>query len=197
MTGGKSPRQRVWERVRAQGKPFELADVRPADMNRATCYSILKGWQAAGIIAEISHPQRKITERLTWELIRDQGLEAPRVNRQGQPVTAGRGNEAMWAQMRHFLSDFDYRELAAHASSRLHPVAGDSAKSYLHALAQAGYLIETRAAVRQTSSPARYRLDPRRNTGPRPPMVQRNKQLYDPNLGRIVWSDPYCLEGDA
>ena len=34
---------------------------------------------------------------------------------------------------------------------------------------------------------ARYMLIPARNSGPQAPLIQRIKQVYDPNLGKVVW----------
>ena len=43
--------------------------------------------------------------------------------------------------------------------------------------------------------PTRYRLI--RNTGPRPPMVQRIDAIYDPNLGAVVWTRQDITEEEA
>jgi hypothetical protein len=57
--------------------------------------------------------------------------------------------------------------------------------------ALAGYLIEIKKGQAQGTSrlPARFRFNPARNTGPRPPMIQRTKAVYDPNLGQVVWQE--------
>ena len=57
-------------------------------------------------------------------------------------------------------------------------------------LHQAGYLTETvpGKGKGQGGVQARYRLKALRNTGPRPPMICRQKVVYDPNEDRVVWS---------
>lgn len=42
---------------------------------------------------------------------------------------------------------------------------------------------------------ARYRFIAGRNSGPRPPQVQRLKQVYDPNLDRVVWRHEAAAQG--
>jgi hypothetical protein len=57
-----------------------------------------------------------------------------------------------------------------------------TAKAYLKMLLACGYLRVTKKAVPKFSQ-ARYRLI--RNHGPKPPMVQRVKQIFDPNTREV------------
>ena len=114
-------------------------------------------------------------------------------DKDGKAVSAGRGMEAMWHAMRHFLRDFDALQLAAHASTEEHPVSLETAKSLIGILSQAGYLIEVRP-FGKSKNKVLWTLDPKMNTGPRPPMIQRTKTIYDPNLGRVVWADDPAWE---
>jgi len=127
----------------------------------------------------------------TYVLVRDCGIEAPRVRRDGSEITQGRGREQMWLVMK-VLGEFSARDLALHSSTEEVQVSEIDAKSYIHYLHKAGYLIEE-----QVGKPggrggggtlARYRLLPQKYTGPRPPMIQRVKQVYDQNLKKVVWS---------
>ena len=126
------------------------------------------------------------------KLIRDNGVEAPRLKRDGSPVTQGLGTEAMWRSMR-IIGSFNGRELAAHASACGIEVKESTAKAYIIVLHAAGYLKVVEAA--KLASPgkppaqARYVLAPGKYTGPRPPMIQRTKTLYDPNLAKVVWNE--------
>lgn len=195
LTGGKGPRQRVWEAIisRAMGTEFALLDVLGNDINRSTAISYLKSLEKAGYIKRTRINGREPDgqyRKAAWVLIRDNGIEAPRLDKQGNPVLIGRGVENMWHTIRHFLEDFDFRELGSHASTPAHPVSPETAKAWIKNINAAGYLIETKPAKPGAkATPARYRLDPAMNTGPRPPMIQRCKTVYDPNLGRIVWQE--------
>lgn len=112
-------------------------------------------------------------------LIKDTGVDAPRVRKDGTPVTQGRGRQQMWNAMR-VLKTFTALELAFNASTEEHQTAESEAKSYCLALFKAGYLVRRKASQYQLLAPMW--------TGPQPPQIQRTKQIYDPNLKRVVWT---------
>ena len=120
-----------------------------------------------------------------YTLIKNTGVETPRLTKDGQPSKQGLGRENLWRSIRT-LGEFNYRELAVTASTEKVSVSDTQAQDYVKHLKKAGYLQETQAAS-PSGVLARYRLAPRKNTGPRPPQIQRIKQVYDPNLGEIVW----------
>jgi hypothetical protein len=126
---------------------------------------------------------------LMLQLSRDVGVEAPRVRADGSPVTQGLPREQMWRTMRDkSAGDFDFRDLALWASTDDVAVSAVDAGDYLKHLFRAGYLILVAPAKHgKDARPARYRFNPRRNTGPKPPMVQRMKTVFDPNERKIVW----------
>lgn len=192
LTGGKGPRQLMWEAIRGfgLGKPFGWIDVVGQDINTTTAKTYLRALQKAGYIERVEKGGRAPDGRYLsaqWILVRDTGIEAPRLTKQGKPVTAGRGVENMWQAIRNFLPTFDWRELAAYASTDAHPVSLETAKVWTHTLHAAGYLIEIEPS--RPGKTARFRLDPSMNTGPRPPQIQRTKTVYDPNLGKVVWRE--------
>lgn len=192
MTGGKSPRQRVWEAIRAWAERED--GFTTTDLSRASKVAVsliseyLKALVAGGFLRREDRPRSGAAHRY-W-MVKDVGLEAPRLRRDGSEVTQGRGNESMWNAMRHFLPTFDFRELAAYASTPDHPVFPETAKAYIGALHAAGYLDEV-APAKLGSRPiaARYALRHEMKTGPRAPMVQRTKVVFDPNQGRVVWHE--------
>lgn len=197
MVGGKSPRQRMWEAIRSLGvgdQTFTIIDLsRLSKVEIDTVTDYVTALRMGGFVGRHEAPRRGESHRY-W-MARDNGLEAPRLRRDGTEVTAGRGNEAMWQAMRNFLPEFDNRELAAYASTTIAPVLPDTARLYIQALAAAGYLECTAPQLRGCKArPARYRLKPPKNTGPRPPMVQRTSTVYDPNLGEVVWREPHDWE---
>lgn len=119
-----------------------------------------------------------------YRLVKDSGPEAPKVRRDGTIAPAGSARENMWRTMKR-LGVFTPRELAVAASTATHPVDESDAKSYIRYLRLANYLqqVTTGNPRRQ----ARYRFVAAMNTGPVPPMIQRTHQVFDPNLGRVVW----------
>ncbi|WP_034627163.1 hypothetical protein [Desulfocurvibacter africanus] len=112
-------------------------------------------------------------------------LQTPRLDKDGQTVRMGSGREKMWLIMR-MKKPFNYRELADAASADGVRVAEGEAKDYVKHLFKAGYLAEVEKFGPHRL--ARYRLCDDRDTGILPPQIQRTKQIWDPNEGRVVWS---------
>jgi hypothetical protein len=175
FAGGKSPRQRIWEKIRSyNGFSFTVNDLigdLPGTIAKDTTRTYVKSLIAAGFLA-IEMPGH-------FSLTKDNGVEAPRVRKDGTPVTQGRAQENMWRTLRSLNHTVSYHELASMASTSEHPVTPAFARDYLANLHKAKY-------VNKIGS--KYHLNPARNTGPRPPMIQRISQIFDPNLGKVVWS---------
>ncbi|THF60941.1 hypothetical protein [Pseudothauera rhizosphaerae] len=209
LRGGLSPRQRIWAAIRDRGgRELWCIDdiVDTTRINRelggtvdaATTRTYVVCLQRAGIVqlAEIEPGPRG---RKRYRLARDEGIEAPRVRKDGSRVTQGLAQEQMWRTLRMLGNgDTNARELAAHASSSTATVALRAAEDYLQTLATAGYLECTQRGhgTGRGGVPARYRLRPDRNTGPKPPMVCRTRVVFDPNLLAVVWA-PAVTEEDA
>lgn len=200
LAGGKGLRQRVWDRIRkndqANRGDFALADlvVGAECTDTVRCYVI--GLERAGYLAPAA-PAATSGGRVPakrWTLARDAGAEAPRVRRDGTPVTMGLAQEQMWRTLRMFKSDINARELAAHASTPAVPVREVAAADYLRNLLCASYLRETRRGHGTGRGGVQSRYQLISNTGPRPPMVCRADAIYDPNLGKTVWVRPVTEE---
>lgn len=127
-----------------------------------------------------------------YRLVKDLGPEAPKVRRDGTIAPHGSARENMWRTMKR-LGAFTPRELAVAASTATHLVDAEDAKSYLRFLRLANYiqLVTPGNARRQ----ARYRFVAAMNTGPIPPAIQRTRQVFDANLGKVVWRGD--LQGDG
>jgi len=196
LAGGKSQRQRVWESIRrfaGARKPEFTVD----QLSRASKVDIfpireyLKGLTAAGYVRITNTPGRCVTN--VYEMTRDNGVEAPRVRRDGSAVTQGRGTEALWAAM-VTLDSFTVEFVASLAG-----VKTRTAKIYALALAHAGYLeVLTKGKGHGNGGvPSVYSVSSEHVHGPRAPMITRQKSIYDPNLHRIVWSDGPDAAADA
>ena len=158
----------------------------------ATILSYLTGLTKAGYLKRI--PGKKntknsqgcnIIERLSqWELINDIGVEAPRVTKTGKPVIQGNKRENMWRTMK-VVKQFTSRQLAINATTESCKVGFADSKDYCRYLAYAGYLAVVKKGLGQQQTV--YKFMKSKNTGPKPPMIQRIKQVFDPNLGEVVW----------
>lgn len=193
LAGGKSQRQRVWEAIRRfehggdDGPlPFTIEQLsRSSKVEQAPVRDYLKGLEAAGHIVRSDDVIANGRVKHAWTLARDNGVEAPRVRRDGSEVTQGRGTEAMWAAM-NTLNDFTFRFLAEIADVR--PA---TAAHYCSLLGKTGFLEVVKpgkgagkggvATVWRVAWPHKYK--------PRAPMITRLKAVYDPNSHQIVWGD--------
>lgn len=177
--------QAVWDeirRLRDGAEGFTVADIGGVvEMHPTSIRDYLSRLVAAGYLKRISAGGLFTTDH--YMLIRDGGVHAPRLRRDGSAVTQGAGTRCMWTSMRH-LPNFDAAELVAHAPEGDASVSLATAKSYCTALLRAGYLRVVQKANPAQHRLARYRLV--RNTGPQPPQVQRVKQVFDANLGRVM-----------
>lgn len=181
--GGAYGRQAMWEAMRALRR-FTLADLDHLNVERDTIKTYVRSLVQGGYLnAERQAGTGGRYAPAAYELVRDVGLEAPRLRRNGTPVLQGQAREQMWRAMK-MLGQFTPRDLSVTASTEAVAVNEEDAKSYVKHLFAAGYL-----AVLRPGKPPRtqglYRLA--KNTGPKPPMVTRAKVVFDPNLGRIAW----------
>ncbi|MFZ6644451.1 hypothetical protein ACO0LO_01940 [Undibacterium sp. TJN25] len=199
LVGGKGSRDRAWEEIRKHAGPFTCYQIsRKAKVDDGTMYTYLMCLEKGGFLEGHIEKNAKIGSEKTWTLIRDNGVEAPRLDRTGKPVVQGMGTESMWRSMR-IIADFNAPELAAHASASGVVVKPGTAKMYLIMLKAAGYLQVVKEANKGRGKGmglARYRLLPSKYTGPRPPMIQRSKSLFDPNLAKVVYQEEASNDDD-
>lgn len=180
--GGKSPRQRIWEVIRKNRNNFNLRKLeRETSLPEDTIKTYLKSLLAGGFI------ESGYTEALPrfgrCSLIKDIGIDAPRLKRDGSPVTDGLCRQAAWQTMRMLKRSFTPEDVAELASTSFMSVTVANVKDYLKQLRKAGYLTVTLGAQKKNI----YLLNPSHDTGPRAPMVQRTKRVYDPNLDKVMW----------
>ncbi|MFZ5653198.1 MAG: hypothetical protein ACOY42_02175 [Pseudomonadota bacterium] len=187
----------IWRAVRELGT-FTAAELicrlnRELPVNDETVKSYLKRLSLGGYLGVDHAPKhRGICRLATYRLVRDQGIETPRLRRDGTASEQGKAREQLWRAMK-VLREFDWFELAIAARTPDTPVAYATAAEYAETLARAGYLAVVRPARGRIR--ARYRFIAGRNSGPRPPQVQRLKQVYDPNLDRVVWRHEAAAQG--
>lgn len=183
--GSLESRQAVWDAIRRL-QTFSIPEVRDETLLKTDAVrEYITGLAAAGYVRKTAE-QAGVGVPAQWELARDAGNEAPRVRRDGSPVTQGQGRENMWHAMR-ILRDFTVRELAVAASMPDCLVKELSAEDYIKYLHKAGYL-------RKNGS--KYMFLPGAYTGPLAPMIQRTKRVWDPNLKKIRWSSAGEVDDD-
>lgn len=201
LAGGKSQRQRIWEALRrfAGGGDgtFTAADLALfINIETDPVREYLKGLAAAGYVRIINPDASRSGGRAVknvFELARDNGVEAPRVRRDGSEVTQGRGTEAMWGAMTA-LDNFDHWLIADLAQ-----VKPSTAATYCHFLGKAGLLdvVTPGKGKGKGGIPTQWAVSPIHRQKPRAPMVTRLKTVYDPNTHQIVWAEGAAEAADA
>lgn len=176
--------QDMWATLREQGvlRTNELSG-REDDIR--ACSTYLKRLVKAGIAEQLPGTGR-IGTPLVVRLINDQGPIAPALTDGGKASRRGRVSDQMWRTIR-MHKQIDCRDLAIYASTEGVPVAPVIAQQYLIALHRAGYLHLVEPG--RPRHPARYRLIPSKNSGPRAPRIIQMRGVYDDNLGRLIHAD--------
>lgn len=191
---GRIPGRRgVWAAIRAL-QTFTRAELRLAvpHVSQNAVHEYLAQLVKAGFVqvgdwaAGQSRGAGKVRQ---YTLVRDIGVEAPRLSKNGQELPPS-AQQLMWGTMK-ILGWFSPEELAAHAGIdsvaaglsgtpevRIPP---ETAREYARRLYLAGYL--------QASGDGqpRYRLI--KDTGGLAPMIQRTKVVFDPNLNAVMWHE--------
>ena len=171
--------QAIWTEIRRLGI-FTITDVwGVVDMHRKSIINYVKRLEAGGYVEQ----RDDFETSYRYQLVKNTGATAPRLTKEGMPVTQGGANENMWRSMR-MMDFFTPNDLIAHSNTDTTTVALTTAKAYCTALTKAGYLRVVQKA-RPPHHQAIYKLV--RNTGPRPPQVQKIKQVFDPNLNKVTY----------
>jgi hypothetical protein len=192
--GALSPRERVWAAIRVL-KSFTLSELsRRSKVEHEALRTYAKALERAGYIQLDDAEKKGKQSEARYVLARDTGVEAPRLLNDGTPSTKGIGREQLWRTMK-ILRQFTTTELALHASTDEHPVKENEARGYAQFLAKAGYLHPIKKGEPRAGSKTIYTFVRSKNTGPKPPMIQGIKQVYDQNIGKVVYApDPREIE---
>ncbi|WP_162934976.1 hypothetical protein [Pseudomonas cavernae] len=180
MLDGKDNRQRIWDVLRQYPAGISgYAISRRTNIADETVKTYISCLRKGGFLERCGG----VGELAAFRLVRDTGAEAPRLRLDGTPSLQGRGTEAMWRTLR-ILDSVNASELATNASAAS-ATSLATAKNYLKWLNWGGYL--DLVTPSQPGRQARYRLKRSMYTGPQAPMIQRSAQLYDPNVGKVVF----------
>jgi len=178
--------QAVWAvmmRFHKEGRSFTRRDVDlQMNVDSSTIRDHMNRFERAGFIELNAYlpPKNGGSQQKTFRMVKPM-REAPRLRRDGTVVTQGLGTEYMWRSMK-MLKKFTIKELQLAATTDQVQVTEQTAKDYVKHLFNAGYLKRVRRGV--------YVLPKSKITGPKPPMIQKVKQVFDQNLGKVMWKEP-------
>ena len=193
---------RLWPEIRAIARSqteFTSRDVaeRVGTSRHAPVMAYLAALAAIGILERMPRARKEGRYRSdVWRLILDVGAEAPRIRTRTGAPRRETARELMWRTMK-VIGVFDVCSLAVQASIPGCPVSEGSAAAFIKVLLKPSppYLLTMRKAVSGAAGwKAQYRLNPRRNTGPLPPVAHivpgtsKLASISDANERRVVWS---------
>lgn len=185
-------RQAIWNEIRRLRNGFKIHDLN-VGLHPKSISDYLTGLLVAGYIECVEIAGTLI--QTSFRLKRDNGQEAPRVRKDGTPVTMGLARERMWIAMgirAQKGKPFTARDLTVGSTKEV-PISEVDAKSYCSALYRMGRLIEV-----EPGGPGKltvYRMPQRNWTGPKPVQIQRTKRGFDPNTGEVCHLAITSVEG--
>lgn len=189
VSGGKSPKQRMWEAMRILGQGFDVHDIaRRSDQMPYDIIRYLEALKKAGIVETVVDDYRKGQTRL-YKLAKDEGAEHPRLNSKGERTYDHLATENIWRSLRILGGNVTVRDVVGAASVGTVSLTATKVRQYLNALNEAGYLAKTPGDTAM-GIPTFYCLIPGKDTGPRPPEIRQleSLQVYDPNLNRLIYT---------
>ena len=174
-------RQGIWTAIRALG--LGVWTIR--SLRNETYCTISQVRDYAEALVASGHVQKNTeTTPAVYALLKDVGRFAPQVKKDGTKNTQGFSRELMWSGM-WTMKIFRPKDLAITCSMENCLITEAAAKDYIGFLFRAGYLLLNRQS--KPGKQAEYRVNPKKYTGPLPPMIQRIKQVYDQNTKQVVW----------
>lgn len=189
VSGGKEPKQLMWEAIRALAPGFNRHDVvRRSGLMPNEIDRYLDALMRAGII-EMTVPNYRKGQTRLYKLVKDEGAEHPRLNGKGQRTYDHLATENMWRALRILAGEVTAMDVQNMASVGSVSLTATKVRQYLNALAEAGYLAKT-PCDQSIGVPETFCLIKSKDTGPRPPEIRRldSLQVYDPNLNRLIYS---------
>jgi hypothetical protein len=170
-------REAVWIKIR-ELKTFTRKDlIYSTNVNPGTIKTFLECLENGNFVTKKDILVDGRYHAFEYTLIKDIGLNCPRISKNGE-ILRPKNTTNMWRTMR-VLKFFTVKDLVLNASTDDVSIAYSTADIYCKQLCQAGYLARTSGKT--------YRFLESRYTGPKPPMIQRIKQVFDPNIGKVVY----------
>ena len=185
-------RQAIWDEIRRMRNGFKIRDL-DVSLKQSSIKDYITGLLNAGYIEHVE--VAGVAIETTYRLVKHNGQEAPRVRKDGSPVTMGLARERMWITMgirAQKGKPFTARDLTVGSTKEV-PISEVDAKSYCGALHRMGRLIEI-----EPGGPRKltvYRMPRSQWTGPKPVQIQRTKRGYDPNTGATYHLAITSVEG--
>ena len=170
-----SPRQLIWLEIRKYADDFTVPQfIHSLKFKQTTVRLYINSLLKAGFIREVYRENSKVRH---YELVHNCGYNAPEIDKNGKPSPLCIKNKAMWNTLRITRAALTSKQLAQFSSTSEFVISAQRARAYLSNLYHAGYLSKTGD---------KYQLLQSMNTGAKSPMVRKNRQVFDPNINKIM-----------
>jgi len=183
MTKAPRGQEHIWRVIMElnQRGAFSLADiVHQTNASKDSVAEYVGRLRKAGFLAIADETPVNGLKRLWYRVVKPR-RHAPRLRRDGTEMPPTK-RENMWRTMR-MQRKFSVRDIVVCAATSDVPIRLADAKDYVKNLHKAGYL----NVVSKNGNAHVYMLV--KNTGPKPPQVQRVRRIFDPNLNAVVWPE--------
>lgn len=122
-------------------------------------------------------------EPKTYLLEKPASVDCPRFTAKGALIVESSVNHNIWRAMR-INRTFTINELVIKSRTSKKPTTHKTVSSYVRKLKAAGYLV-----VVDVMKLKEERLMLVRDSGPKPPQILRIKEVFDPNLNKIMYRE--------
>lgn len=172
----KPGRDGIWQVLRHLKKTTVPEIHQMTGIDKRTIQSYLQQLVAGGFLSCV---EGRSQIAAVYALVRDSGHHRPVLDDDGRQRPPS-SNQRMWMALPTFGQPFSALDLSMAATVR-----DNTAKAYLIALHRAKFVALHRPGC--SGLRALYRYIPANRTGPKAPMIRRDKSVYDQNTHKVVW----------
>lgn len=181
MRDGKAHQQRIWDALKeCPDRSSSNVISRKTGIHYRTVKRYMISLKREGYLEEV----RRYFGEPEFRLVRDSGVDFPKIMVGKKESYKETAKEIMWRGIR-ILGEFSAIDLLSLADTTA-AIKLSTAQRFIKHLNRAGYF--DLAGKSRPGMLSRYRLRRTMNTGPKAPMVQSGGQVFDPNIGKIVYS---------
>lgn len=179
--GHHSPRQMIWQTIPRYGE-FTVSGI-VAVLDGKVSTNQVQEYLRALVNGGFLNARRPVKSFLPYiyTLINDVGVDAPKIRKDGSEVTQGKGRQTMYSAMR-ILVEFSIKDLLIQGEVAGLKIAKAEAQHYCRYLEKAGYIIPLTGG-----KPQRWLYNQASYKGHAAPLIQRVRQVFDPNINQVVW----------
>lgn len=173
----KPGRDGIWQVLRHLKKTTVSEIHGITGVNKRTTLSYLRQLAAGGYVVMTEGDHHN--DPIIFELVKDGGYHRPVLDNDGKPREPS-SNQRMWMAIKVFGQPFSVLDLSLASAVNERTVT-----AYVTALCRAKFVKQHRPG--RVHQRALYLYIRSNDTGPKAPMIRRDKSVYDQNTHQVVW----------